>query len=327
MPVTDVTTDPQSLTMALTAEFPVPVERLWLAFTDPSQLERFWGPPGWPATFTEFDLAVGGMARYHMTSPTGQTIGGAWEFLAIEAPRRFEVLDSFVGDVDGHAAESFPTMRMTFEFEATPTGSRLTNTTYFASADDLAKIVEMGAVEAAPLAMNQLDMVLAGLREFAEGKGTQVDLLGDNQARITRLIEGPSELVWRAHVEPDLIRRWMLGPDGWRMSVCQVEASVGGRFEYEWEPEPGTDGQRFGFDGETLLIDPPRRWVTTEHMVDTDFPATTNDLSLQYEDGATLVTLLISYPDRGTRDAVLATGMADGMEASFARLDGLLKSL
>lgn len=182
MPVTDVTTDPESLTMTLTAEFAAPVERLWQAFTDPRQLERFWGPPGWPATFTEFDLVVGSVVRYHMTSPTGETIQSAWEFLAIEEPVRFEVLDSFVGD-DGVTSEGFPSMRMTFAFAATPNGSQLTNTTYFTSADDLAKIVEMGAVEAASLAMNQLDQVLAGLRAFAAGKGTEVELLDDTRAR------------------------------------------------------------------------------------------------------------------------------------------------
>lgn len=184
---------------------------------------------------------MGEFARYHMTGPTGHVISSAWEFLTIDEPFRFEVLDSFVDD--GTASESFPTMRATFEFAATPSGSRLTNTTHFASADDLAQTVDMGAVEAAPLAFNQLDRVLAGLRAFAEGKGTRVERLDDVRARITRLVEGPIDLVWRAHVEPDLIRRWLLGPAGWRMSVCRVEAWVGGTFEHEWEPEPGTEGQ------------------------------------------------------------------------------------
>ena len=98
MPVTDVNTDSEKLTMTLVADFAAPVERVWSALTDPRQLERFWGPPGWPATFTEFDHTVGGRARYYMTSPQGQRSGGAWEFLAIDEPRGFEVLDSFVGD-------------------------------------------------------------------------------------------------------------------------------------------------------------------------------------------------------------------------------------
>ena len=100
MPVTDVTTDPEALTMTLTAEVAASVDRLWGAFTDPRQLERFWGPPGYPATFTEFDLSVGGRAHYRMTSPQGEQYHGVWEFLEIDGPRSFTALDSFA-DADG----------------------------------------------------------------------------------------------------------------------------------------------------------------------------------------------------------------------------------
>ena len=86
MPVTDVTTDPEALTMTLTADFDAPVERLWAAFTEPQQLERFWGPPGWPARFPTFDFSVGGRAVYYMTSPQGEKSYGSWEFLEIDNP-------------------------------------------------------------------------------------------------------------------------------------------------------------------------------------------------------------------------------------------------
>ena len=117
------------------------------------------------------------------------------------------------------------------------------------------------------------------------------------------------------------MKQWLLGPDGWRMSVCEIDPAVGGRYRYAWEPLEGTEGEPFGFDGETLVSEAPRRSVTTEHMTGTDFPSTTNDLSLYEEDGATLITTLIEYPDKETRDMVLATGMTDGMEASYARLE------
>jgi uncharacterized protein YndB with AHSA1/START domain len=326
MPVTDVTTDPEALTMTLTAEFAAPVERLWDAFTDPRQLERFWGPPGWPASFTAFELTPGGHAVYHMTSPRGEKSSGRWEFLAIDAPRSFEVLDSFADD-SGAPLPDMPTSRMVFTFEGTAEGSRVQNVTHFTSAEALEQVVAMGAVEGATMAMNQVDRVLAGLREYSAGKGTQTEILDDTHVRITRVIEGPIDLVWRAHQEPELLRQWMLGPDGWRMSVCDVDPSVGGRYRYEWEPTEGTEGERFGFDGETLLAEAPRRAVTTEHMTGTDFPSTLNDLNLYEEDGATLITLLIEYPDKETRDTVLATGMTDGMEASYARLEGVLATV
>ena len=98
MPVTDITTDPESLTMTLVVDASASVDRLWKAFTDPAQLSRFWGPPGWPSTFTAFDLRPGGRADYYMTSPRGERSGGAWEVLNVDEGRSFEVLDSFVGD-------------------------------------------------------------------------------------------------------------------------------------------------------------------------------------------------------------------------------------
>lgn len=323
MPVTSIESDTEALTMTLIADFPVGPERLWEVFTDPRQLERFWGPPGWPSTFTQFDFAPGGWAKYYMTSPQGERSGGAWQFVSIDPPRGFEVIDAFA-DENGDPLEGMPSMRMAFVFEATPEGARMTNVTHFASAEALEQLIAMGAVEGSTLAMNQLDAVLHDLREYAQGQGTRVEILSDQHVRITRLIDGPRDLVWRAHTEPELMRQWMLGPDGWRMSVCEVDLSVGGTYRIAWEPEPGTEGEGFGFDGKTLLVEAPRRMVQTEHMTDTDLPTTTNDLSLYEEDGATLVTVLIEYPDAATRDAVLATGMADGMEESFRRMERVL---
>lgn len=325
MPVTSVNTDPVNLTMTLVADFPAPVERLWSVFTDPRQLERFWGPPGWPSTFTAFDMAVGSHAHYRMTGPHGERAHGTWEFLTIDAPTGFSVLDSFA-DEEGAVLTDMPSMRMVVEFAPTAGGSRLVTTSYFESPEALEKVVEMGVIEGSTLAMNQLDTVLQDLRAYAAGTGTRTEILDDTHVRITRLIEGSRDLVWRAHTEPELMKRWLLGPDGWTMTVCEIDPSVGGTYRYAWEPEEGTPGQPFGFDGETLLSEAPSRSVTTEHMTGTDFPSTLNDLSLYEEDGATLITLLIEYPDRETRDMVLATGMTDGMETSYARLEGVLVS-
>ncbi|QEV98716.1 ATPase [Microbacterium caowuchunii] len=323
MPVTAVNTDTADLTMTVVGDFPAPVARLWRAFTDPRQLERFWGPPGWPATFTYFDFEVGGRARYEMTSPRGEKSRGAWEFLRIEPETGFEVLDGFV-DEDGKATADMPSMRMTFEFTETAEGSRVTCVTTFPSEDALEQMLAMGAEEGSSMAFDQLAIVLSDLREYAQGKGTWTELLDDQHVRISRLIDGPRELVWRAHTEPELMRQWMLGPDGWRMTVCEIDTAPGGKYRYEWTPEEGVAGEPFGFDGESLLTERPRRMVSTEHMTGTDYPSTLNDLSLYEEDGATLVTVLIEYPDKETRDAVLATGMTDGMEASYARMERVL---
>lgn len=318
MPVTDISTDAENLTMTLTADFAAPVARLWAAFTDPRQLERFWGPPGWPARFTAFDLRPGGRVDYAMTSPQGESSRGSWEVISVDEGAGFEVLDSFV-DADGNAIEGFPAMRMVFTFHSTDAGSRLTNVTYFTSADALEQVVAMGAIEGSRMAMNQLDAVLMSLREYAQGKGTRTELLDDQRVRITRMIDGPRELVWRAHHDPDLMRQWLLGPDGWQMIECEL----GETYRYTWQ-QGDDESTRFGFEGETVLSEPTWRAVTTERMIGMDGPGTLNDLQLYEEDGATLLTLLIEYADKDMRDMILATGMTEGMETSYARLEAVI---
>ncbi|GAA4770560.1 SRPBCC family protein [Microbacterium gilvum] len=320
MPVTDVLTDAENLTMTVIADFAAPIERVWNAYADPRQLERFWGPPGWPATFTAFDHTVGGRAQYTMAGPRGERSSGSWEFLEIDAPRGFAVIDSFVDD-DGKPLEGFPAMRMTFAFEETADGTRMVNTSYFDSIESLEQVIQMGAIEGTRMAMAQIDAVLQDLRDYAQGKGTRVELLDDTHVRITRLVEGSRDLVWRAHHEPELMRQWLLGPDGWEMTECVVALAPGDAHRTSWAPVGDTPGEAFGFEGEAVLVDAPRRAVSTERMQGTDGPETLNDLNLYEEDGATLITLLIEYPDQETRDMILATGMADGMEASYARLE------
>ncbi|MBS1907532.1 MAG: SRPBCC domain-containing protein [Actinobacteria bacterium] len=323
MPVTDVITDPENLTLTIHADFAAPVERVWAAYSDPRQLERFWGPPGWPATFTAFDHTVGGLAQYRLTGPRGEKSSGRWEFTRIEAPTLFEVLDSFVDD-DGQPMDGFPAMRMTLEFSPTAAGTRMVGISRFDSAEALEQVVAMGVVEGTKMAMSQLDTVLQDLRDYAQGKGTRIELLDDTHVRITRLVDGPQELVWRAHHDPELMKQWLLGPDGWEMTECVVAAEAGQSYRNSWAPVGDTPGQAFGFEGEALLVEAPRRAVTTERMQGAGGPETLNDLNLYEEDGATLITLLVEYPDLATRDMILATGMVDGMEASYARMEDLV---
>jgi uncharacterized protein YndB with AHSA1/START domain len=116
----------------------------------------------------------------------------------------------------------------------------------------------------------------------------------------------------------------LLGPDGWVMTVCELDPTPGASYRYAWAPVEGQPGEPFGFEGETVVVDPERRMVSTERMSGTDFPGTVNDLSLDEVDGVTLLTLYITYADLAQRDMILSTGMTDGMEASYARLEGEL---
>ncbi|MBL3699080.1 SRPBCC family protein [Leucobacter luti] len=324
MPITSVTTDPEALTLTVVADFTVPVRRLWDAYLDPRQIERFWGPPEYPATFFRHDAAPGGRSSYCMTGPEGDRSCGYWEWVSVDDGRSFEVRDGFARE-DGSPHPDMPSMRMVFDFAETALGSRLTTTTLFGSLAELEQLMAMQMEEGMRAAMGQIDGVLAELAEYAADRGTLLQRVGDDRARVTRLISGSVEQVWRAHTEPELLQRWLLGPDGWEMPVCEFAAEPGSRYRYEWAETGGAN--RFGFTGDVVEAVPPVRLVTTEAMTTPENPdgsggpVTLNELTLTPTADGTRLTLMITYPDAETREMILATGMVDGMETSYARLE------
>ncbi len=261
-----------------------------------------------------------------MTGPDGERSAGFWEFLAVVDGTFFEVRDGFAGD-DGHENTAMPSMRMTFSFEDTDGGSRLVTTTHFGSLDQLEQLLDMGMEEGMASAMGQIDQVLADLASFAAGSGTELKILSDTQVRASRIIRGSVEQVWQAHHDPALMTLWMLGPDGWTMPVCEAATEVGDAYRYEWEPaDASADGSPggFGFEGELLESDPPHRAVTTERMIGVDGSGTTNEMTLTPRHDGTLLSLVITCPSVEVRDMVLDTGMVDGMETSYARLEAVV---
>jgi uncharacterized protein YndB with AHSA1/START domain len=155
MPLTSVAKDAATLTLTVVGDYPVPQQRLWDAFADPRQLERFWGPPAFPATFTRHDFKVGGRAEYYLTLPEGKKWRGSWKFTAVNPISSFEAHD---GD-DNAEDENMPAA-MTFTFETTPTGSRMTVVTRFSSVEAMEQTIP-GMEEGLRAAMPQLDAVLA----------------------------------------------------------------------------------------------------------------------------------------------------------------------
>lgn len=144
---------------------------------------------------------------------------------------------------------------------------------------------------------------------------------GETHVIVTRRFAAPPEAVYRAHIDPKLIQQWCLGPEGWTMPVCINEGKPGGKIRYEWS---NGKGGGFFLTGEILELDAPHRIVHVERM---HMPNTTPDnhvVTTFVADGSgTLMTMRMSLPDADTRKAMLATGMARGMEASYARLERL----
>lgn len=320
MPVTSVHKDLEKLTMTIVADFTAPVRRLWDAYADPRQLEKFWGPTTWPATFTRHDLVPGGMSQYYMTGPDGERAGGYWEFLAVQEGQSFEVLDGFT-NADGSPNTDMPTMRAVFTFSETDSGSRLLTTTYFDSLEQLEQLIEMGMEEGTKDAMSQIDTVLADLRSFALDRPTEAQLLNDTQARISRIIRGTPQQIWDAHHDPELLARWNTGPDGWSLTECTVASAPGEHHRYAYTPDDNTDAQPFALTGTLLSSEPPHREVFLETMEGVPGEPTHNEQTLTPVDGGTLLVLVITYESRELRDMILGTGMTDGMEISYARME------
>ena len=132
---------------------------MWQVWSDPRQLERWWGPPTWPATFEEHDV-VGGGSRYYMTGPEGEKSRGWWRFLALDEPRSLEFEDGF-SDESGVPNTQMPTIRARVDLEETATGTRMTVTSRFASVEQMEQLVQMGMVEGMTQAMDQIDEILA----------------------------------------------------------------------------------------------------------------------------------------------------------------------
>jgi uncharacterized protein YndB with AHSA1/START domain len=156
----------------------------------------------------------------------------------------------------------------------------------------------------------------------------QVTLPSEREVKVTRAFKAPRALVYRAYTEPPLVQRWLLGPPGWSMPVCEMDVRVGGRYRWRWRN--GQDGSEFGFTGTFRDVQPPSRLVHTEAYdpgtLEEDFPRNDSLVTVTFveEDGVTTVTTLVDFGSREARDAALATGMTDGMEQSYQLLDQLL---
>jgi uncharacterized protein YndB with AHSA1/START domain len=145
---------------------------------------------------------------------------------------------------------------------------------------------------------------------------------GDRYVVVARRFAAPPEAVYRAHTEPELIQKWLLGPEGWTMPVCISEARPNGKIRYEW-----TNGRGGGFylTGEYLELEPYSRIVHVERMYLPE-PTPDNHIETRFDpDGeGTLMTMRMTLPDAETRTRMLATGMEAGMEMSYVRLESIL---
>ena len=160
MTVTAVRKDPEKLTMTLEAEFDATPERVWQLWADPRQLERWWGPPTYPATFTKHSLVPGGRVEYHMTGPAGDQPHGYWDVLEAEQPSRLVFRDGFA-NADGTPNGALPMTLARVRIEGLAHGrTRMSIESVFPSVEAMEQLVGMGMEEGLTQAVGQIDAIL-----------------------------------------------------------------------------------------------------------------------------------------------------------------------
>ncbi len=161
MTVTAVRKNPQTLTMTIEAEFDASPERVWQLWADPRQLERWWGPPGYPATFTRHALAPGSRVEYHMVGPDGDQHHGYWEIVDVHAPHQLVFRDGF-SNPDGTPNNDLPLISAQVRISDSGNGrTRMEFEGVFPSTQAMEQVLAMGTEEGLTLAFGQIDAILA----------------------------------------------------------------------------------------------------------------------------------------------------------------------
>ncbi len=154
----------------------------------------------------------------------------------------------------------------------------------------------------------------------ASARSTTYTTPSDRDVVVTRVVNAPRRLVFAAWTEPRHLQRWLTGPEGWTMPVCEIDLRPGGRWRYVYRK---ASGKEMTLTGSVLEVVPPERFVTTESW-GPEWPDTVNTLVLTESEGRTTIALTITYISKEARDAALDTGAMDGMNRAFELLDELL---
>jgi uncharacterized protein YndB with AHSA1/START domain len=159
MSVTSVEKDYDALSLTVIADFDAPVERVWQLWSDPRQLERWWGPPAFPATVEEHDLTPGGGVTYFMTTPDGDRYRGWWRITSVNSPKSPEFIDGFA-DPDGTPDPDRPTTTVLVQLAEHDGGTRMVLRFTFDTREQMDSVISMGAVEGLQQALGQIDALL-----------------------------------------------------------------------------------------------------------------------------------------------------------------------
>ena len=160
MTVTSLDKDYDNLTTTLVADFDASIDEVWRLWADPRKLERWWGPPTYPATFEKHDLSPGGDVTYFMTGPDGDQPRGWWRITSVNPPTSLQFTDGFAND-DGTPNAEMPVINVEVRLSEGADGTRMEIRSTYESREEMDKLIEMGMLEGTQQAVGQMDALLA----------------------------------------------------------------------------------------------------------------------------------------------------------------------
>ena len=152
---------------------------------------------------------------------------------------------------------------------------------------------------------------------------TDFAIASDTQVKFVRVVNAPRRLVFEAYTRPEHLKQWLGGLEGWTMPICEMEPRAGGKWRYGWRKADGAEMIMGGIVKEFL----PHERITQTEQWGPEWPETLNTVTFTEADGLTTITTTITYPSKDARDAAIQTGMREGLDISYARLDTFLESL
>jgi len=289
----------QGRSITIRRELPFPPERVFAAFTTPEALRAWWGPEGFETITTSFELREGGSWHYDMIHPEHGRFPNHVRFTAVEPGRRIAYESLGDGEV---------VFRSEIQLRRRSTGTEVSLNLTFPSEEALRQVVEEHhAIEGGRGTLRRLAQLLGD-----PGGSLSTHAVGTHEIVMSRTFPASVERVWRAHTDPEQLKRW-LGTPGNDMTRCEVDLREGGTFRYEWG--------EMGLSGTFVRIEPYLRLDTTERF-DDDWTHGEGHITTWFVDvgGQTTVLLRLRYASEAVRDAVLDSPMPQGMEDTYANL-------
>jgi len=318
---TDVQSDRE---IVITRIVDAPRELVFKAWTETKHIEQWFGPKGFTTRVVENDLRPGGQWCYVMISSDGKEYPSKGVFREIVPPERVVTTDEFGEGIEEVLDIDLPQgMVTTTTFEDMGGKTRLTIQIMHDTAGDRRKPEEMGVIAGWNSSLDCLDELLA--EQTQQQNGFSVMLPSDQEILITRLFNAPRQLIFDAWTQPEHVRRWFGGCTSMTMTVCEIDLHVGGTWRYVLYDS--SNGVEHGFSGEYREIALPERLVSTERYEPVPGSDHLNTLTLNDQDGKTILQIRIQHQSREQRDGHLQSGMEVGLRESLNRLEAVVQSM